>query len=58
MSALKKLIPSPLEVGREALIVIAGVTVAALVISRFPAWQKMIQNASITVRDQNNNILF
>lgn len=57
-SALKKLIPSPLEIGREAIIVMAGVTIAALVISYFPAWQRRIQEASITVKDATGNVLF
>lgn len=56
--ALRKLIPSPVEIGREAIIVLAGVTIAALVISYFPAWQKRIQAASITVKDETGKILF
>lgn len=35
--ALKKLIPSPLELGRETIIVIGGALVAALIIGQMPS---------------------
>lgn len=41
--ALKKLIPSPLELGRETIIVIGGALVAALIIGQLPSvrnWMK------------------
>lgn len=57
-SVLKQLIPSPLEIGREAIIVMAGVTIAALVINYFKPWQKAVQDASITVKDQSGNVLW
>ncbi len=41
--ALKKLIPSPLELGRETIIVIGGALVAALIIGQLPMvrnWMK------------------
>ena len=43
MKAAAKLIPKPTEIGREALIVLAGAIVAAFIIGQFPpvkAWIK------------------
>lgn len=43
MSIVKKLIPAPVEIGREAIIVIGGAVLAALVIGYVPgvrAWIK------------------
>ena len=42
-TAIKKLIPSPLELGRETIIVIGGALVAALIIGQLPMvrnWMK------------------
>lgn len=58
MDVLKKLIPTPIEIGREAIIVAAGVTVAALVIKMWPKWSDYIQGASITVKDERGNVLW
>jgi hypothetical protein len=57
-NVLQKLIPSPIEMGREAIIVLVGVTVAAFVISNFPKWQKLIQDGSITVKDESGRVIF
>ncbi|WP_009518564.1 hypothetical protein [Hydrogenophaga sp. PBC] len=40
---MKGLIPRPVEVGREALIVIGGAVLAALVISQLPGLKAWIQ---------------
>lgn len=43
MSVIQKVMPSPFEVARETLIVIAGAAVAALIIGQLPtvrAWMK------------------
>ena len=41
---MKTLLPSPTEIGREALIVIGGAIVAALIVSQFPALQAWIKS--------------
>lgn len=54
---LKKIVPPPTAVLREALIVLGGVLIAAWVISRFPKLKQFVSDASITVNDsQGNNI--
>jgi hypothetical protein len=40
---MKTLIPTTTEIGREALIVIGGAIVAALIVSQFPALQDWIK---------------
>lgn len=55
---LSKLIPAPIEVGREALIVLGGVLIAAFILSRFPKLSAFVSSQSITVKDSSNNILF
>lgn len=40
---MKNLIPTPTDIGREALIVIGGAIVAALIVSQFPALQAWIK---------------
>jgi hypothetical protein len=40
---LSKIIPAPAEVGREALIVIAGALLAAFVVGRLPALRDWIK---------------
>jgi hypothetical protein len=57
-TVVKKLIPSPLEVGREAIIVLGGIVIAAWVISRYPALKKFVSDSSITVKDQAGKVLF
>lgn len=42
---LDKLIPKPVEIGREALIIVGGAIVAALVVSQLPSLQAWIKAA-------------
>ncbi|MTV36285.1 hypothetical protein [Duganella radicis] len=55
---LSKLIPAPVEVGREALTVLGGLLIAAFILSRFPKIRDFVAGQSITVKDSSNNILF
>ena len=55
---LSKIIPTGPEVAREALIVLGGVLIAALILSRFPALQKFVSQNSLTVKDGQGNILY
>lgn len=55
---LQKIIPTPVEVGREALIVLGGLLIAALILSRFPKVRDFVAGQSITVKDSRNNVLF
>lgn len=55
---LSKIIPTGPEVAREALIVLAGVLIAALILSRFPALQKFVSQNSLTVKADDGSILF
>lgn len=41
---MKGLIPSPVEVGREALIVLGGAVLAALILSQVPALRDWIKD--------------
>lgn len=58
MMNLQKIIPTGPEVAREALIVLGGVLIAALILSRFPALQKFVSNNSLTVKAPDGNILY
>jgi len=55
---IKNIIPKPEAIAREAIIVLAGVLIAAYVLSRFPKLQTFVSSNSVTVKDQNGNILF
>jgi len=55
---IPKFIPTPVEVGREGLIVLGGILIAALILSRFPKIRDFVTAQSITVKDSSNNILF
>lgn len=55
---LKEIIPKPEAMLREGVIVLAGVLLAAFVLSRFPKLQAFVSNNSVTVKDPNGNILF
>lgn len=55
---LKKVLPEPSAIVREAIIVIGGLALAAFVISRIPQLQRFIQNQSITLKDQRGEVLF
>lgn len=52
---IKKIVPSGPEVLREALIVLGGVIIASLVISRIPWLKNLVSGASITVNDSKGN---
>lgn len=52
---IKKIIPTGPEVLREALIVLGGVVIASLVISRIPWLKQLVTGASITVNDSKGN---
>lgn len=54
-SILKKIVPTGPEVLREALIVLGGVVIASLVISRIPWLKELVTGASITVNDTKGN---
>ncbi|WP_373992213.1 hypothetical protein [Duganella sp. BuS-21] len=58
MVNLSKMIPTPVEVGREGLIVLGGLLIAAFILSRFPKVRDWVTGQSITVKDNRNNILF
>jgi hypothetical protein len=52
-------IPTPVEVGRETLIVIGGVICAALILSRFPGLKSWIADqGAITLRDSQDRVLW
>ncbi len=55
---LKKIIPTAPEIGREALIVLGGVLMAAWILSRFPKLQKFVSDSSITVKDSSGKPIF
>ncbi|WP_454774883.1 hypothetical protein [Janthinobacterium tructae] len=58
MMNLSKIIPTGPEVAREALIVLGGVLIAALILSRFPALQKFVSQNSLTVKADDGSTLF
>lgn len=43
MSVIKRIIPSPVEVTREAIIVISGATIAAVIVSQLPGFRDWIK---------------
>jgi hypothetical protein len=55
---VNKIIPAPVEVAREALIVLGGIVIAAFIISRFPALQAFVQSNSVTLKDANGNVIW
>lgn len=56
--SLSKIIPTGPAVARETLTVLAGVLLAAFILSRFPKLSAFVASQSITVKDSSNNILF
>lgn len=58
VSLLKKVVPSPVAVVREGMIVLGGLLLAAYVISKFPAVQKFVAANSLTVKDSDGKILY
>ncbi|MGZ8301210.1 MAG: hypothetical protein ACXW2U_00750 [Telluria sp.] len=55
---LPAVIPPPVAVMREGLIVLGGILIAAFILSRFPKVRDWVGAQSLTVRDSNNNVLF
>lgn len=55
---IKKIIPAPEAMLREGVIVLAGVLLAAFVLSRFPKLQAFVANNSVTVKDPSGNVLY
>ena len=55
---IQKVIPKPTEIAREALVVLAGVLIAAYILSRFPKLQSFVASNSLTVKDDSGNLLF
>ena len=55
---IKSIIPTGPQVLREGLIVLGGVLIAALILSRFPQLQKFVQDNSVTVKSGDGSALF
>lgn len=55
---LKAIIPAPEAVLREGVIVLGGLLIAAFVISRFPKLQQFVTGNSITIKNQNGDVLY
>ena len=55
---LKTIIPTGPSVAREALTVLAGVLIAAFILSRFPALQKFVTDNSLTVKRDDGQVMF
>lgn len=55
---LKTIIPPPEAVLREGVIVLGGLLIAAFVISRFPKLQQFVTGNSITIKNQNGDVLY
>jgi hypothetical protein len=55
---LAKIIPSVPEVGREAVTVLAGLLIAAFILSRFPKIAAFVSGQSITIKNSNGNSIF
>jgi hypothetical protein len=54
---LQKIIPPWEAVAREAIIVLGGIVIAAYVISRFPKLKDFVTDNSVTLKDQNGNVI-
>jgi hypothetical protein len=55
---LKNIIPTGPSVARETLTVLAGVLLAAFILSRFPALQKFVTDNSLTVKRDDGQVMF
>lgn len=55
---MKNIIPTPAEVGKEGLIVLGGLVLAALVLNQFPKLRDYVAGSSITLRDQQGRVLW
>ena len=54
----KNIIPTGPSVARETLTVLAGVLLAAFILSRFPALQKFVTDNSLTVKRDDGQVMF
>lgn len=48
---IKEIIPPPVAVMREGLIVLGGILIAAFIISRFPSLKSFVVDNSVTLKD-------
>lgn len=48
---IKEIIPPPVAVMREGLIVLGGILIAAFIISRFPSLKTWVTDNSVTLKD-------
>lgn len=55
---LREIIPPPVAVLREGVIVLGGLLIAAYVISRFPKLQAFVTGNSLTVKTDKGDILY
>ena len=55
---MSKFIPTVPEVTRETITLLAGLLIAAWVLSRFPKLQNYVRSSSITVDDKSGNNLW
>lgn len=55
---IRNIIPTGPQVAREALIVLGGVLIAAFVISRFPGLQKFVTDNSVTVKTEDDKVIW
>jgi hypothetical protein len=55
---MNKWIPGPHEVVKEGLVVLGGVLLAALIISRLPGVKAFVQDNKLTVKDSAGLTLF
>lgn len=53
-----KIIPTAPEVARSTLVTLAGVLLAAYILSRFPKVRDFVAQQSIRVTDSSNNTLY
>jgi hypothetical protein len=55
---MAKFIPTLPEVSRETITVLAGLLIAAYILSRFPNLAKFVSGQSITLKNQNGGTIF
>jgi hypothetical protein len=55
---LREIIPPPVAVLREGVIVLGGLLIAAYVISRFPKLQAFVTGNSLTVKTDKGDIIY
>jgi len=55
---IKTYLPSAPQVSREVVTVLAGVLIAAFIISRFPKLKGFVEGNCLTVQDQYKNVYY